>query len=70
MNTLNKKIRLSKVEKFLISDIDTEKFNTYHCKEHGIYQILKSNNDSKCLYCKKEHEPIENIQELKEHFKN
>jgi hypothetical protein len=55
-------------EKWLIACVDTEKFNTYECEEHGIYKKSKDSDDGKCIYCGKVHEPLEDIEELKKQF--
>ena len=62
-------MKISKIEKNLIALGDNEKYNTYHCAEHGIYQKRKDVDDKKCIYCKKENEVVENIDELKEKYR-
>ena len=60
--------RISKVEKFLIAEID-DNYTTYRCDEHGVYQIRKDVNNSQCPYCKKKYEPLKNFKELQAKFK-
>jgi hypothetical protein len=52
--------KLSKVEKTILQMNDNEKYDTYRCDEHGIYQIRKDvpEEDHKCVYCKKKHNKL------------
>lgn len=62
--------KISKQEKFLIATVDIEKYNTYQCDEHGIFQKVKGVDDGCCLYCKKKCKPLEAMEELKEKYEN
>lgn len=60
--------KISKVEKTILQMNDRNKYDTYRCDEHGIYQIRKDvpESERKCLYCKKKHTKLtdEEIDEL------
>jgi len=60
--------KLSKVEKTILQINDNDKYDTYRCEKHGIYQIRKDvpESDRKCLYCKKTHPKLseEEIKQL------
>lgn len=59
--------KITKGEKYLIVLVEPN-YNTYQCQEHGIYQKRHDVDDRKCLYCKKEHDRMTNIKELKEKY--
>lgn len=60
--------RLTKVEKAMLEMGDSEKYNSYRCSEHGIYQIRKDQPEEKqvCVYCKGKNKLLsdEEIKEL------
>lgn len=61
--------RLLKVEKILIATVDTSKFTTYRCAEHGIFQQRNDVKTGLCPYCHKEYKPVDNIDQFKEKFR-
>lgn len=38
--------KLSKVEKIILAITDKDKYDIYRCPEHGVYAILKGNEDT------------------------
>ena len=61
--------KFAKTEKVIIAMDNGENYNTYRCDEHGVFQKRKDVDDSKCPYCKKACNPVENIDELRQQFK-
>lgn len=59
--------KLTKVEKTILEMGDHEKYSTYRCPEHGIYQIRKDLPEEKhvCLYCKGKNKALSN-EEIKQ----
>lgn len=53
----------------MIALANNDKYNTYHCEEHGIYQKRKDVDDQKCIYCAKINSLVENINDLTEKYK-
>ena len=58
---------ITKVEKAILEMGDHDKYNTYRCPEHGIYQIRKDKPEQEqvCLYCKKQN-PALSLEEIKQ----
>lgn len=61
--------KFNNVEKMIIATGNPDKFKTYDCKEHGIYQNNVQGDNKKCPRCKVEGEPIEVTTELQEKYK-
>lgn len=60
--------RLTKVEKAILEMVDSEKYNSYRCPEHGVYKVRKDLPMEKqvCAYCKGKNEVLsdEEIKQL------
>lgn len=61
--------RLLKVEKILIATTDTTKYITYRCAEHGVFQQRNDIKNGLCPYCHEEYKPVDNIDQLKEKYR-
>ena len=59
--------KLSKVERVILDMGDHDKYDTYRCEVHGIYQFRKDIPEEKrgCHYCKKQHKKLTE-QEIKD----
>ena len=43
--------KYSKVETVIMAMVDTEKHNTYHCTEHGVFSRAKATDNGLCPRC-------------------
>lgn len=59
--------KLTKVEKTILEMSDNEKYNSYRCPQHGVYQCRKDQPEEKqvCLYCKKKN-PVLSEEEIRQ----
>ena len=44
-------------------------FTVFYCPDDGVYLKYKNIHDSKCPWCNKSNDPIENVRELRKKFK-
>lgn len=61
-------IKLQRAEKTIIALSDPEKYITYDCPKGGITQV-RSDLEQICPYCKEMHEPVANINELRNQYR-
>ena len=60
--------KFTKTEKAIIALCDTKEYATYDCPKGGICQV-RTDLEQICPYCKQKHEPLANIEELRDQFR-
>ena len=60
--------RFQKTEKWLIALVDKNKYNTYICNLHGVFQNRIDTDNKLCPFCKSEGIKLD-IDELQDKFK-
>lgn len=61
-------MKIRKVEKVMLAMVDIDKYTTFHCISHGLFQERKDTITEKCPYCKQRCSEVENVAELKEKY--
>lgn len=61
-------MKISKVEKMMLAMVDIDKYTTFNCISHGVFQERNDVITEMCPYCKGRCSKVQNVAELKEKY--